>query len=62
MGKWSMGITRGTGVTTWKHHYEAPWFDTEAEAQAWMHDWLAKKPEAIQKGAAMFTVRQYASA
>ena len=56
----SMGITRG--ATTWTHHHEALWLDTEAEAHAWMRDWLAKQPEAIQKEAAMFTVRPRVSA
>jgi hypothetical protein len=63
MGKWSMGTERGpAGVMTWTHYPDAPWFDTEVEAQEWMRDWLAKQPEAIQKESGMFTIRQHASA
>jgi hypothetical protein len=54
MKKWSAGIQRGL---VWTHHGEAPESDTQAEAEAWLRNWLLDQPEPT-RSAGLFTVRQ----
>jgi len=54
MMKWSAGITQGL---VWVHSAEAPEFDTQPEAEAWLRDWLVTQPEPIRR-AGLLTVRQ----
>ena len=54
MEKWSVGIPYGLG---WMHSAEAPNYDTQAEAERWLRDWLAGEPEPFRSGE-IFTVRR----
>ena len=56
MRKWSVGIQRNL---VWTLFAEAPEFDTQAEAEAWLRDWLSRQPEPI-RSAGLYTVRDVA--
>jgi hypothetical protein len=58
LAKWAAGTTMGTPpVFVWKQHADAPTFDTEAEAGAWLRGYLMGQPEPIRSGG-LCTVRQ----
>jgi hypothetical protein len=53
--KWIVGTTRGA---TWVLHPDSPWFNTEAEADAWARNYLTDHPDAIEKGVTGLTPKR----